>query len=128
MPSRERTPHPRAPEPTASTQKAPATAAETHARTSDPSFETLQLLEARLSPAPERRHSSWRAFLRQQAASVLTCGFLTVETSPASTRGHPDAWRVSPLESGTEGTGLEPEPLVKRSLPPLAGCTFRARF
>ena len=39
------------------------------------------LLEAGLPPAPERRHSSWRAFLRQQAASVLACDFLTVETA-----------------------------------------------
>ncbi len=38
------------------------------------------LLEAGLQPAPERGHSSWRTFLRQQAASVLGCDFLTVET------------------------------------------------
>jgi putative transposase len=38
------------------------------------------LLEARLSPAPERTRSSWRAFLRAQAASVLACDFLTVDT------------------------------------------------
>jgi putative transposase len=32
-------------------------------------------------PAPERGHSSWWTFLRQQAASVLACDFLTVETA-----------------------------------------------
>jgi putative transposase len=39
------------------------------------------LLEAGLQPAPERSHSSWRAFLRAQAASMLACDFLTVETA-----------------------------------------------
>ena len=39
------------------------------------------LLEAGLQPAPERTHSSWRAFLRAQAASMLACDFLTVETA-----------------------------------------------
>jgi transposase InsO family protein len=38
------------------------------------------LLEAGLRPAPQRVHSSWRAFLRAQAASMLACDFLTVET------------------------------------------------
>jgi putative transposase len=38
------------------------------------------LLEAGLQPAPQRAHSSWRTFLRAQAASVLACDFLTVET------------------------------------------------
>jgi putative transposase len=38
------------------------------------------LLEAGLQPAPQRAHSSWRAFLRAQAASILACDFLTVET------------------------------------------------
>jgi putative transposase len=38
------------------------------------------LLEAGLRPAPQRTHSSWRAFLRAQAASTLACDFLTVET------------------------------------------------
>jgi transposase InsO family protein len=38
------------------------------------------LLEAGLQPAPRRTHSSWRAFLRAQAASILACDFLTVET------------------------------------------------
>jgi transposase InsO family protein len=38
------------------------------------------LLEAGLQPAPQRPHSSWRAFLRAQAASMLACDFLTVET------------------------------------------------
>jgi putative transposase len=39
------------------------------------------LLAAGLQPAPERMRSSWRAFLRAQAASVLACDFLTVETA-----------------------------------------------
>jgi putative transposase len=38
------------------------------------------LLEAGIQPAPQRTHSSWRAFLRAQAASMLACDFLTVET------------------------------------------------
>jgi putative transposase len=39
------------------------------------------LVEAGLKPAPERTCSSWRAFLRAQAASMLACDFLTVETA-----------------------------------------------
>jgi putative transposase len=39
------------------------------------------LAEAGLRPAPERGRSSWRTFLRQQAASVLACDFLTVESA-----------------------------------------------
>jgi hypothetical protein len=39
------------------------------------------LLEAGLQPAPQRTHSSWRAFLRAQASSILACDFLTVETA-----------------------------------------------
>jgi hypothetical protein len=39
------------------------------------------LFAAGLRPAPERGHSSWRTFLRQQAASMLACDFLTVETA-----------------------------------------------
>jgi transposase InsO family protein len=38
------------------------------------------LLEAGFQPAPQRAHSSWRVFLRAQAASILACDFLTVET------------------------------------------------
>ena len=39
------------------------------------------LLAAGLQPAPQRASSSsWRAFLRQHAASALACDFLTVET------------------------------------------------
>ena len=38
------------------------------------------LLEAGLPPAPQRTRSSWPAFLRAQAASVLACDFLTVDT------------------------------------------------
>ncbi len=38
------------------------------------------LLEAGLQPAPQRTHSSWRTFLRPQAANILECGFLTVDT------------------------------------------------
>jgi putative transposase len=39
------------------------------------------LLEVGLQPAPERMRSSWRGFLRAQAARVLACDFLTVETA-----------------------------------------------
>jgi transposase InsO family protein len=39
------------------------------------------LLEAGLQPAPGRSHKSWRTFLRAQAASMLVCDFLTVETA-----------------------------------------------
>jgi len=39
------------------------------------------LIEAGLPPAPERARLSWRAFLRQQAATTLACDFLTVETA-----------------------------------------------
>jgi putative transposase len=38
------------------------------------------LLDAGLQPAPQRTQSSWRTFLRAQAASILACDFLTVET------------------------------------------------
>jgi putative transposase len=38
------------------------------------------LLEAGLPPAPQRTCSSWPAFLRALAASVLACHFLTVDT------------------------------------------------
>jgi putative transposase len=39
------------------------------------------LVEAGVPPAPDRAGLSWRAFLRQQAASTLACDFLTVETA-----------------------------------------------
>jgi len=39
------------------------------------------LLEAGLAPAPERGPSSWRAFLRAQAASMIACDLMTVETA-----------------------------------------------
>jgi hypothetical protein len=39
------------------------------------------LLGADVPPAPRRAGSSWRAFLRQQAATTLACDFLTVETA-----------------------------------------------
>ena len=39
------------------------------------------LLEAGLRPAPQRTRTSWRAFLRAQAGSVLACDFLTVDTA-----------------------------------------------
>ncbi len=34
----------------------------------------------RLDPAPRRASGTWRAFLRQQAAGIVACDFLTVET------------------------------------------------
>jgi putative transposase len=33
-----------------------------------------------LDPAPRRTATTWRTFLRQQAAGILACDFLTVET------------------------------------------------
>ncbi len=39
------------------------------------------LFAAGLPPAPQRMRSSWRAFLRAHAASLLACDFLTVETA-----------------------------------------------
>jgi putative transposase len=34
----------------------------------------------RLDPAPRRTTTTWRAFLRQQAAGIVACDFFTVET------------------------------------------------
>ena len=39
------------------------------------------LKEAGIEPAPRRRETSWAEFLRAQAASILECDFLTVDTS-----------------------------------------------
>jgi hypothetical protein len=36
--------------------------------------------EAGIEPAPRRLEASWAEFLRQQAASILECDFLTVDT------------------------------------------------
>jgi putative transposase len=38
------------------------------------------LKEAGIEPAPRRLETSWTEFLRQQAASILECDFLTVDT------------------------------------------------
>jgi transposase InsO family protein len=38
------------------------------------------LREARIEPAPKRLQTSWAEFLRQQAASIIECDFLTVDT------------------------------------------------
>ncbi len=38
------------------------------------------LREAGIEPAPKRLETSWADFLRQQAASILECDFLTVDT------------------------------------------------
>src|SRR5262249_62185774 len=38
------------------------------------------LKEAEIEPAPKRTQTSWSEFLRQQAASILECDFLTVDT------------------------------------------------
>jgi putative transposase len=38
------------------------------------------LADAGIPPAPQRDRQSWRSFLRQQGASMLTCDFLTVDT------------------------------------------------
>jgi hypothetical protein len=34
----------------------------------------------RLDPAPRRASTTWRAFLRQQAAGIIACDFFTVDT------------------------------------------------
>jgi transposase len=38
------------------------------------------LREAGIEPAPKRLETTWAEFLRQQAASILECDFLTVDT------------------------------------------------
>ena len=38
------------------------------------------LREAGIEPAPKRLETTWAVFLRQQAASILECDFLTVDT------------------------------------------------
>jgi putative transposase len=38
------------------------------------------LKDAGIEPAPKRSETSWAEFLRQQAASILECDFLTVDT------------------------------------------------
>ena len=38
------------------------------------------LKEAEIDPAPRREGPSWAEFLREQAASILECDFLTVDT------------------------------------------------
>jgi len=38
------------------------------------------LKEAEIEPAPKRTQTSWSEFLRHQAASILECDFLTVDT------------------------------------------------
>jgi putative transposase len=38
------------------------------------------LHEAGLQPAPQRTHSSWRAFRQSKAASMLACDFIPVDT------------------------------------------------
>jgi putative transposase len=45
-----------------------------------PSTVRRLILAAGLEPAPRRSGLSWRAFLRQQAASTIACDFFTVET------------------------------------------------
>ena len=45
-----------------------------------PSSVRAILIRHGLPPAPQRDRLSWRRFLRQQAASLLACDFLTVET------------------------------------------------
>jgi putative transposase len=48
--------------------------------TISPSTVRRILLAAGMEPAPRRIGLSWQQFLRQQAASILACDFLTVET------------------------------------------------
>jgi putative transposase len=51
-----------------------------------------------LGPAP-RRGPTWREFLRQEAAGVLACDFLTVETIRLKTC---TCWYGSPRSAGPE--------------------------
>ena len=41
-----------------------------------------RILKEGIEPAPKRLEVSWADFLRQQAASILECDFLTVDTLP----------------------------------------------
>jgi hypothetical protein len=54
------------------------------------------LLEEGLEPAPERSHSSWRVFLRAQAASMLACDFLTVKHGRVPLDGPAKVCHVGP--------------------------------
>jgi putative transposase len=76
------------------------------------------LRRSRLGPAP-RRGPTWREFLRAQAAGILACDFLTVETITLKTlyvlggsssgrgrciwveRHHTPTWPGSPSRPGT---------------------------
>jgi putative transposase len=40
----------------------------------------MMLKEAGIEPAPKRLETSWAEFLKQQAASIVECDFLTVDT------------------------------------------------
>ena len=48
-------------------------------RVSSTAIRTL-LRRNRFEPAPRRAATTWRAFLRQQAAGIIACDFFTVET------------------------------------------------
>jgi transposase len=83
------------------------------------------LLKAGLAPVPQRGHTSWRAFLRQQATSVLACDSSRRDRVPAA-----DLRPVPPNKGtphGHEGCGarLPVEPQDTRQ--PLLQVARRAR-
>jgi putative transposase len=45
------------------------------------------LRRRRLDPAPRPASTTWRAFLRQQAAEIVACDFFTVDTPSVGSHG-----------------------------------------
>jgi putative transposase len=84
------------------------------------------LLAAGLQPAPERARSSWRAFLRQQAASTLAC-----DSWGAFTRSHAAvasySWMSPPSRSRRRIAVAAGSPCVEASLLGSGACRSSAR-
>ena len=62
------------------------------------------LREAGIEPAPKRLEPSWAEFLRQQAASILECDFLTVDTLFLEAVLRLVLHRAAPRASGRDAT------------------------